>query len=150
MQGKAQIIVETVKSVREKSFASILIDFNKTVLKERWHAFFSNSYLLPKIIIMITDNNSLSENDNIKKDQNNDTVIVQGTKFTKEEIEQANKPQRNVILDTIGGSGIGSSDSDTDFRDTERVNTRANEAPDSTDTNTGGIAAGGAKGANQS
>ena len=78
------------------------------------------------------------------------TVEVQGTTFTEEEIKEANKPQRNVILDTIGGSGIGTSDSDTDFRDNERVNTRANEAPDSTDTNTGGIAAGGAKGANQS
>ena len=78
------------------------------------------------------------------------TVEVQGTTFTEEEIRQANKPQRNVILDKIGGSGIGTSDSDTDFRDNERVSTRANEAPDSTDTNTGGIAAGGAKGANQS
>lgn len=108
---------------------------------------------------MIKDNNglnSLNESDNISssaeniKENSEDTVMVQGTKFTKEEIEEANKPQRNVILDTIGGSGIGTPDSDTDYRDTDRVNTRANEAPDSTDTNTGGIAAGGAKGANQS
>lgn len=111
---------------------------------------------------MINDNkglNSLSENENANSSTGNieeglrnggDTVIVQGTKFTKEEIEEANKPQRNVILDTIGGSGIGAPDSDTDYRDNERVNTRANEASDSTDTNTGGIAAGGAKGANQS
>lgn len=111
---------------------------------------------------MIKDNKgseSLKEKDNInsslgniEEDQQNSeqTVKVQGTTFTKEEIEEANKPQRNVILDTIGGSGIGTPDSDTDYRDNDRVNTRANEAPDSTDTNTGGIAAGGAKGANQS
>lgn len=111
---------------------------------------------------MINDNNSLNsskENDNInsslediEENQQNseETVMVQGTKFTKEEIEEANKPQRNVILDTIGGSGIGTPDSDIDYRDNERVNRRANEASDSTDTNTGGIAAGGAKGANQS
>lgn len=115
-----------------------------------------------KKIIMTKDNNSinsLKEKDNIHSSMENreedkqnsgQTVTVQGTKFTKEEIEEANKPQRNVILDTIGGSGIGTPDSDTDYRDNERVNTRANEAPDSTDTNTGGIAAGGAKGANQS
>lgn len=111
---------------------------------------------------MIKDNdglNSRKEKDklnsslgNLKKDQQNSeqTVNVQGVAFTKEEIEEANKPQRNVILDTIGGSGIDTSDADTDYRDNDRVNTRANEAPDSTDTNTGGIAAGGAKGANQS
>ena len=111
---------------------------------------------------MINDNNglnSLNENDNLNSSLGNtdenqqnteQTVKVQGTTFTKEEIEEANKPQRNVILDKIGGSGIGTPDSDTDYRDNERVNARANEAPDSTDTNTGGIAAGGAKGANQS
>jgi hypothetical protein len=111
---------------------------------------------------MIKDNNGLnslkekgnlnSSLGNIEEDQQNSekTVNVQGVEFTKEEIEEANKPQRNVILDTIGGSGIGTPDSDTDYRDNDRVNTRANEAPDSTDTNTGGIAAGGAKGANQS
>lgn len=111
---------------------------------------------------MIKDNdelNSLNEKDTIKssfKTNNEDlqtgeqTVTIQGTRFTKEEVEEANKPQRNVILDTIGGSGIGTPDEDTDYRDNDRVNTRANEAPDSTDTNTGGIAAGGAKGANQS
>lgn len=73
-----------------------------------------------------------------------DTVTVQGTTFTKEEIEQANKPQPNVILDRISGPNTETT------RDNERVNPRANEASDSTDTNTGGIAAGGAKGANQS
>ncbi len=111
---------------------------------------------------MIKDNNGLnslkekgnlnSSLGNIEEDQQNSekTVNVQGVEFTKEEIEEANKPQRNVILDTIGGSGIGTPDSDTDYRDNDRVNTRANEAPDSTDSNTGGIAAGGAKGANQS
>lgn len=111
---------------------------------------------------MIKDNdrlNPLNENDNTDSSLGNTdenlknggkTVKVQGTTFTQEEIEEANKPQRNVILDTIGGSGIGTPDSDTDYRDNDRVNTRANEAPDSTDTNTGGIAAGGAKGANQS
>lgn len=111
---------------------------------------------------MITDNNglnSLNENDNIDSSLENTenehtsgerTVKVQGTTFTEEEIKEANKPQRNVILDTIGGSGIGTPDSDTDYRDNDRVNTRANEASDSTDTNTGGISSGGAKGANQS
>ena len=73
-----------------------------------------------------------------------DTVTVQGTTFTKEEIEQANKPQPNVILDRISGPNTETT------RDNERVNARANEASDSTDTNTGGMAAGGAKGANQS
>jgi hypothetical protein len=73
-----------------------------------------------------------------------DTVTVQGTTFTKEEIEQANKPQPNVILDKVGGPNTETN------RDNERVNARANEASDSTDTNTGGIVAGAAKGANQS
>lgn len=107
---------------------------------------------------MINDNNGLnglderdSTNSSIRNTENSSgTVDVQGVEFTKEELEEANKPQRNVILDEIGGSGIGTPDSDTDYRDNDRVNRRANEAPDSTDTNTGGIAAGGAKGANQS
>lgn len=100
----------------------------------------------------LKDHENINSLENVEETQQNsdDTIMVQGTKFTKEEIEEANKPQRNVILDTIGGSGIGTPDSDTDYRDHDRVNTRANEAPDSTDTNTGGIAAGGAKGANQS
>lgn len=76
--------------------------------------------------------------------ESSDTVTVQGTTFTKEEIEEANKPQPNVILDRISGPNTETT------RDNERVNARANEASDSTDTNTGGIAAGGAKGANQS
>jgi hypothetical protein len=73
-----------------------------------------------------------------------DTVTVQGTTFTREEIEQANKPQPNVILDKLRGPNTKTT------RDNERVNARANEASDSTDTNTGGMAAGGAKGVNQS
>jgi hypothetical protein len=73
-----------------------------------------------------------------------DTVTVQGTTFTQEEIEQANKPQPNVILDKVNGPNTATT------RDNERVNARANEASDSTDTNTGGIVAGAAKGANQS
>lgn len=112
---------------------------------------------------MLNDNSDLDNLDekdkidptlNMKQDtqDSSDTVVVQGTKFTKEEIVEANKPQRNVILETIGGSGIGDSsvDSDTDYRDGEREEKRANQAPDSTDTNTGGMSAGGAKGANQS
>jgi hypothetical protein len=108
---------------------------------------------------MTTDNNNFSKDDNLNSSLENTennttgsqrTVEVQGTTFTEEEIKEANKPQRNVILNTIGGSGIGTSDADTDYRDNERVNARANEAPDSTDTNTGGISSGGAKGANQS
>lgn len=74
-----------------------------------------------------------------------DTVSVQGTTFTKEEIEEANKPQANVILDKVSGGP----NTETN-RDNERVNARANEASDSTDTNTGGIVSGAAKGANQS
>lgn len=73
-----------------------------------------------------------------------ESIIVQGTKFTPEEIEQANKPQPNVILDILEGSNTKTN------RDNERVNPRANEAPDSTDTNSGGIISGGAKGVNQS
>lgn len=73
-----------------------------------------------------------------------DTVTVQGTTFTQEEIEQANKPQPNVILDKVSGPNTETT------RDNERVSARANEASDSIDTNTGGIIAGGAKGANQS
>lgn len=73
-----------------------------------------------------------------------DTVTVQGTTFTPEEIAEANKPQPNVILDKAGGANIKLN------RDNERVNARANEAPDSTDSNTGGMIAGAAKGANQS
>jgi hypothetical protein len=73
-----------------------------------------------------------------------DTVTVQGTTFTREEIEEANKPQPNVILDKVGAPNTKLN------RDNERVAERANEASDSTDTNTGGMIAGAAKGANQS
>jgi len=65
---------------------------------------------------------------------------------TPEDIENANKPQPNVILNKVSGSDS----SIAPRRDTERVASRANEAADSTDTNTGGIIAGGAKGASQS
>ncbi len=110
---------------------------------------------------MIEDNNglnSLKEKDNInssleniEEDQQNSEPIVnvQGTKFTEEEIEEANQPQPNVILDKVGGAGSPDS-SRTGYQDKERVNKRANEASDSTDTNTGGIISGGAKGASQS
>ena len=99
----------------------------------------------------MSENNqgSNSQNDNTENVANTsqlsgDTVTVQGTTFTQEEIEEANKPQPNVILDKVGGPNIELN------RDNERVNERANEASDSTDTNTGGIIAGAAKGANQS
>lgn len=78
------------------------------------------------------------------KQQKGETVMVQGTKFTKEEIAEANKPQPNVILDILEDSNTSTT------RDNERVNPRANEAPDSTDTNSGGMISGGAKGVNQS
>ena len=61
------------------------------------------------------------------------------------ETEDANKPQPNVILNKVGGGTNA-----TSYRDTERVSPRANEASDQNDTNTGGIVAGGAKGASQS
>lgn len=77
-------------------------------------------------------------------DQTSDTVNIQGTTFTREEVEEANKPQPNVIVDKAGGPNIKVN------RDNERVSPRANEASDSTDTNTGSIISGAAKGANQS
>lgn len=84
---------------------------------------------------------------NIEGDlQNDGTINVQGTSFTKEEIEQANKPQPNVILSTIDADTGATSA----YRDPERVNSRSNETPDSTDSNSGGIIAGGAKGVSQS
>jgi hypothetical protein len=63
---------------------------------------------------------------------------------TPEEREQANAPQPNVIVDKAKGVA------NAEARDNERVAARANEASDSTDTNTGSIVAGAAKGANQS
>jgi len=146
-----------------KKFHTGLMILIIVLRRKGWHIFFTiNRLKLPKITVMIKDNDDLEsfiEKDNINssfestgeiRQKSEPTVTIQGTKFTQEEVEEANKPQRNVILETIGGSGIGTPDEETDFRDTERVDTRANEAPDSTDTNTGGIAAGGAKGANQS
>lgn len=117
-------------------------------------------FITEKNTIMINDNdlNSLNERDNTnsslgnteENQQNSEqTVKVQGTTFTKEEIENANKAQPNVILDKVGGAG-SSPDYGETGRDTRRVAERANEASDSTDTNTGGIIAGGAKGASQS
>lgn len=108
---------------------------------------------------MINDNNglnSLNERDtlnssleNIEENQQNSNhkVTVQGVEFTKEELEDANKPQPNVIMSKVDQDPVVSG---TGTRDNLRVGERANEASDSTDTNTGGIAAGGAKGANQS
>ena len=72
---------------------------------------------------------------------------VGNTTFTQEEIENANKPQPNVILSKVDHDPVVSGAS---TRDTQRVNPRANEASDSTDTNTGGIVAGAAKGTSQS
>ena len=93
----------------------------------------------------MTENNQdlNSRNENLGE-QTGKTVTVQGTTFTQEEIEAANKPQPNVILDKVSGPNTETN------RDNERVNARANEASDSTDSNTGGIVAGAAKGANQS
>src|SRR5215210_6364963 len=108
---------------------------------------------------MITDNtgrNSLNERDNpnssvenIEEGQQNtnQTVNVQGVEFTKEELEEANKAQPNVIASTVDHDPVVLK---TGTRDNERVNPRANEASDSTDTNAGGIVSGAAKGANQS
>jgi hypothetical protein len=107
-----------------------------------------------KNLVMSENNQSLNSQSKTDPDSSSgttdtgqltgDTVTVQGTTFTKDEVEQANKPQPNVILDTVSGPNNEAT------RDNQRVNARANEAPDSTDTNTGGIVAGGAKGANQS
>ena len=85
---------------------------------------------------------------NIEENQQNESHASgqQDPTATPEEIENANKPQPNVILNKIPSAGHLSSV----HRDTERVAARANEASDSTDTNTGGIVAGAAKGASQS
>lgn len=90
------------------------------------------------------DNDLHSTVGNTTTGEQNGNVTIQGTTFTPEEIEQANKPQPNLILDKVNGPNTETT------RDNERVNARANEASDSTDTNTGGMIAGGAKGANQS
>lgn len=65
---------------------------------------------------------------------------------SEDEINDANKPQPNVILDKVSGGGSRA----TSYHDTERVSPRANEASDQHDTNTGGIISGGAKGTSQS
>lgn len=91
--------------------------------------------------------NSSLENTEDTQLNNEGKVSVQGVEFTKEELEEANKPQPNVITSKVDQDSVVLK---TTNRDNERVNQRANEASDSTDTNTGGIIAGGAKGANQS
>jgi hypothetical protein len=108
---------------------------------------------------MIHDNDSVhsvNDRDSINSSQGNVEDNQQNTfngndlgntTFTQEEIENANKPQPNVILNTVSNDPVVSG---TGTRDNMRVNERANEASDSTDTNTGGIVAGGAKGASQS
>jgi len=93
----------------------------------------------------------MSQNNSNKYDLTDDNISSklseqQDPTATPEEIENANKPQPNVILNKVSGSDS----SMAPRRDTERVASRANEAADSTDTNTGGIIAGGAKGASQS
>src|SRR3954447_642414 len=92
------------------------------------------------------DATSLSDTSNKATGNSVNGNDLGNTTFTEEEIEQANKPQPNVILNKTSGDV----DSSTTYRDKERVSIRANEAPDSTDTNTGGIVAGGAKGTSQS
>ncbi len=73
-------------------------------------------------------------------------TVVGNTTFTQEEIENANKPQPNVILNTTDvGTNMASN-----YRDPERVNQRSNESPDSTDSNSGDIISGAAKGVSQS
>src|SRR3954464_9293295 len=96
----------------------------------------------------LTERDSLNSSSDLEENQNSQgTVNVQGVEFTKEELEEANKPQPNVIMSKVDHDPLVPK---TGTRDNERVNPRANEAPDSTDTNTGGIVAGAAKGANQS
>ena len=94
------------------------------------------------------DLNETSSSENIERNQH--TTSHQGEQqdptASAEDIENANKPQPNVILNKIPSGGHIS----TAHRDTERVAARANEASDSTDTNTGGIVAGAAKGTSQS
>ena len=86
----------------------------------------------------------IEENQQVNDSSN--TIKVGNTTFTQEEIEAANKPQPNVITDTVDVNRNVA----TGYRDPERVNQRSNEAPDSTDTNTGEIIAGAAKGTAQS
>lgn len=87
---------------------------------------------------------SFAESDAEQKRKQQLAEQIASANATPEEIEAANRPQPNVILDKVGGPNIELN------RDMERVNARANEASDSTDTNTGGIVAGAAKGASQS
>lgn len=68
------------------------------------------------------------------------------TSFTQEEIEEANKPQPNVILNQVSEN----TGAEIAYRDRNRVSARANEASDPNDTNTGSMISGGVKGASQS
>ena len=106
--------------------------------------------MLPEnVVFNDADNNEelSSSTSNIGGSHSSDTVTVQGTTFTQEEIEEANKPQPNVILNSTGD---GNPEAGSSYRDPERVSPRSNEAADSTDTNTGGIISGAAKGTAQS
>ena len=99
------------------------------------------------------DTNQNSDNldntqDNSSEEQQRKEEIIQQAKesgATDADIEEANKPQPNVILNNVGATSRA-----TSYHDTERVSPRANEASDQKDTNTGGIVAGGAKGTSQS
>lgn len=85
----------------------------------------------------VNNQNATTENKPIENDLGNTT-------FTQEEIEAANKPQPNVILNDKENVMA------QNYRDRDRVSSRANEVTDRNDTNTGAMISGAAKGANQS
>lgn len=101
---------------------------------------------------MTNDNVTNLNEENQPLDNTNDDLtgvggtVVGNTSFTQEEIENANKPQPNVILNTTDVN----SNMASNYRDPERVGSRSNEAADLTDTNSGDIISGAAKGVSQS
>ena len=91
---------------------------------------------------------NLGNNQDSSEEQQRKEEILQQARdsgISEDDIEEANKPQPNVILNNVGATSRA-----TSYHDTERVSPRANEASDQKDTNTGGIIAGGAKGTSQS
>ena len=94
-----------------------------------------------------TDNQENLNDNNAEEQQRKEEILQQARESgaSENDIEDANKPQPNVILNNVGATSRA-----TSYHDTERVSPRDNEASDQNDTNTGGIIAGGAKGASQS
>ncbi len=73
---------------------------------------------------------------------------IENEKVNELSPDEKNKAQPNIALEKAKGGD--SAEMGAGYRDTGRVSERANEAPDRTDSNTGGMISGGAKGASQS